>query len=122
MPEAAADGAGQAPVGMSDLWKDLLQHVWCCVRAAHPPPTRPACQPSRLNLPLSHEPCSMATASWLDPTTRQARLWKKHDLLALPHAVHKLEVALLLPALRGQRVLSAALEPSRRRTRRLRAR
>jgi hypothetical protein len=64
----------------------------------------------------------MATASWLDPTTRQARLWKKHDLLALPHAVHKLEVALLLPALRGQRVLSAALEPSRRRTRRLRAR
>ena len=53
----------------------------------------------------------MATASWLDPTTRQARLWKKHDLLALPHTVHKLEVALLLlrPALRGQRVFPAAL-------------
>ena len=44
----------------------------------------------------------MATASWLDPTTRQARLWKKNDLLALPHTVHKLEVALLLLQCRGR--------------------
>ena len=34
----------------------------------------------------------MATASWLDPTTRQARLMKKHDLQAIPQMVHKLEV------------------------------
>jgi hypothetical protein len=48
----------------------------------------------------------MATASWLDPTTRQARLWKKHDLLALPHTVHKLEVALLLPVPRACEALA----------------
>jgi len=33
----------------------------------------------------------MATASWLDPTTRQARLMKKRDLQAMPEIVHKME-------------------------------
>ena len=38
----------------------------------------------------------MATASWLDPTTRQARLMKKRDLQAMPEMVHKMEERLFL--------------------------
>ena len=40
---------------------------------------------------------SMATASlsWLDPTTRQARLMSKQEIQNMPHDVHKLEVRCL---------------------------
>jgi len=34
----------------------------------------------------------MATASWLDPRTRQARLKNKQELQEMPEMVHKLEV------------------------------
>jgi len=41
----------------------------------------------------------MATASWLDPRTRQARLKNKQELQEMPEMVHKLEVK---PNMRGK--------------------